>query len=437
MKPADKTKKHGKYTSIAITVAIVLMLILSGPASAVTLGISLDNHAPTKGDSITFTVNADINDPDKHVQIDNFSLVITGDTAKEFLFNPDGTAISSGITVVAINSPSSDEYGYGYGYGHDANVGYEYSFGYGYGYGYRYGYGYGYGVGGADITYQYEITLNTACLNTGSHGATLKLNTGESVKPSFSSLSVSFTVAAAESSSSSSTTTLVTTTLVTTTPVTQTKIVSSIADEKTASVSFTKTDVTGIEITVIDAASNVKVTVENLLTQPSSIPDVLNQIKDSLSTFSIGSKLKTFGYLSINVNIDDSNIDNAKVTFKVDKSWFSKNNIDKSSVKLARYHDGWDTLPTDISSEDDDYVYYVATTPGFSTFAIIGEEKIVATDKVTPPEELTPVEKADVADVAGGETPEEPASKSSAILIGIVLLVSVAALAYYIQTQKK
>lgn len=422
MIPADKTKKHGKYTSIAITVAIVFMLILSGPASAVTLGISLDNNAPTKGDSITFTVTAKINDPDKYVPIDNFSLVITGGTAKEFLFNPDGTAISTGITVVAINSPSSDEYGYGDGYGYDANVGYGYSFDYGD------GYGYGYGAGGGDVTYTYKVTLDTAYLNTGSHGATLKLNTGENVKPSFSSPSVSFTVAAAGSSSGGSGTYQTTTQTMT-----QTRTIAHIADGETASVSFTKTDVTGIEITVKNAASNVKVTVEKLLTRPSSVPDVLNQIKDSLSTFNIGSKLKTFGYLSINVNMDDSNIDNAKVTFKVDKSWLSENNIDRSNVKLARYHNGWDSLPTEMSSEDGDYVYYTATTPGFSTFAIIGEEKIVATDKVTPPEELTPVEKADVADVAGGEIPEEPASKSNAaliIIIGIVLLV-VAGAAYY------
>jgi hypothetical protein len=199
MKPADKTKKHGKYTSIAITVAIVLMLILSGPASAVTLGISLDNNAPTKGDSITFTVTAENNDVDTYVPIHNLSLGITGATTKEFRFKPNGDPISDGITVKITNYPPSNEYGYGYGYGYDANTGYGYSFGYGY------GYGYGYAAGGSkNLKYEYEITLNTAYLNTGNHNAILKLNTGKTVKPSFSSDSVSFTVAAAGSSSGGS-----------------------------------------------------------------------------------------------------------------------------------------------------------------------------------------------------------------------------------------
>ena len=208
-----------------------------------------------------------------------------------------------------------------------------------------------------------------------------------------------------------------------TTTVKETKTVPSIVAGGNASVSFTKTDVTGIEITVKNAVSNVIVTVEKLLTRPSSIPDVLDQI------FSAGSNLKTFGYLSMSVNIDDSNIDNAKVTFKVDKSWLTENKVDKSSVKLARHHDGWDSLPTEISSEDGDYVYYVATTPGFSTFAIIGEEIIAATDTVTPPKETISDDESTLTDVADEEEPE---SKSSVTLIVIVLLLAIiAGVAYY------
>ncbi|MBW6470359.1 MAG: PGF-pre-PGF domain-containing protein, partial [Methanosarcinaceae archaeon] len=209
-----------------------------------------------------------------------------------------------------------------------------------------------------------------------------------------------------------------------TTTTKETKTVASIAAGGNASVSFTKTYVTGIEITVKNAVSNVRITVENLLTRPSSIPDVLDQI------FSAGSNLKTFKYLSISVNIDDSNIDNAKITFKVDKSWLTENKVDKSSVKLARYHDGWDSLSTDISSEDGNYVYYVATTPGFSTFAIIGEEIIAATDEVTLPKETISDDestlKTDVVDE------EEPESKSFVIFIVIALLLAIiAVVAYY------
>jgi hypothetical protein len=46
---------HGKYISVGITIAVVIMLVLSGPVSAVTLGITgLDGTTHAKGDIITF-----------------------------------------------------------------------------------------------------------------------------------------------------------------------------------------------------------------------------------------------------------------------------------------------------------------------------------------------------------------------------------------------
>ena len=424
MTSTKKTNNKRNYTSIAITVAIVLMLVLSGPASAVTLGISLDNNSPTKGDFITFTVTAEINDPDKYVPIDNFSLSITGDTNKEFLFNTDGTPISSGITVVAINSPSSDDYGHGYRYGYDSNIGYGYSFGYGYGY----GYGYGSGIGG-HVTYEYEITLDTTDLNTGSHSAILKLNTGKSVKPSFSSSTVPFTVTAAGSGGSSGSGTYPTTT----TSMTQTKTVASIGAGGNASFSFTKTAINGIEITVKNGVSNVIVTVEKLLTQPSSIPDVLFEISGSE-----GSKMNIYGYLAIDVNIDNSNIESAEISFKVPKSWLDENNIDK--ITLARFNketSKWEAYTAVMSVDgngntivdNEGNVVFTATTPGFSTFAIIGEEIIAATDTVTPPKETISDDESTLTDVADEEEPE---SKSSVTLIVIVLLLAIiAGVAYY------
>ncbi|ABE53085.1 PGF-CTERM sorting domain-containing protein [Methanococcoides burtonii] len=198
MQSKSRTKMHRRYASIGITIAVVIMMVLSGPVSAVTVGITgLDGTTPTKGDSVTFDVTATIEDPDKYVPIDNFSLDITGATTTEVVFSTDGTVLSgSGITVVAVTSPLSAEYGHGYGYGYDSNVGYGYDFGYGY------GYGYGYGAGGEDVEYKYTITLDTSILNTGAHEAVLSLNTGNSAKPSFDSPSASFTIEAASSPSS-------------------------------------------------------------------------------------------------------------------------------------------------------------------------------------------------------------------------------------------
>jgi PGF-pre-PGF domain-containing protein len=78
------------------------------------------------------------------------------------------------------------------------------------------------------------------------------------------------------------------------------------------------------------------------------------------------------------------NIENAVVFFKVDKSWVQDKNIDRSSIILNRYNDKiWNQLPTNLSNEDDQYLYFTAQTPGFSPFAITG--KITATGNAVQP----------------------------------------------------
>ncbi|KKG15047.1 hypothetical protein EO98_16945 [Methanosarcina sp. 2.H.T.1A.6] len=66
------------------------------------------------------------------------------------------------------------------------------------------------------------------------------------------------------------------------------------------------------------------------------------------------------------------NIENAVVGFKVEKAWINSNGIDSASVRLCKFDNGkWVELSTSQTSEDDDYVYYEADTPGFSAFSIM------------------------------------------------------------------
>jgi PGF-pre-PGF domain-containing protein len=81
--------------------------------------------------------------------------------------------------------------------------------------------------------------------------------------------------------------------------------------------------------------------------------------------------------------ISPDKIKNAVVNLKVEKSWIQDKNIDKSSITLNRYNDTkWNALPTNMSGEDDKYLYFIAQTPGFSTFAITG--KSTATGIIQP-----------------------------------------------------
>jgi hypothetical protein len=74
------------------------------------------------------------------------------------------------------------------------------------------------------------------------------------------------------------------------------------------------------------------------------------------------------------------NIENAVVCFRVEKSWTKDRSIAQSSITLNRYSDNkWDQLPTNLSEEDDKYLYFTAQTPGFSPFAITGRTTATGT----------------------------------------------------------
>jgi len=79
------------------------------------------------------------------------------------------------------------------------------------------------------------------------------------------------------------------------------------------------------------------------------------------------------------------NIANPTVSFKVEKSWVTANNMDKTTIKLNRYSDGkWNRLITAMNGEDADYLFFEAQTPGFSPFAITGKTASVTYSSGAP-----------------------------------------------------
>jgi len=67
-----------------------------------------------------------------------------------------------------------------------------------------------------------------------------------------------------------------------------------------------------------------------------------------------------------------------KFEFKVEKTWIINNNIDKETVILMRFHDGWQHLSTILLHEDDNYIYYESETPGLSTYTVVGTQIVEA-----------------------------------------------------------
>ena len=114
-----------------------------------------------------------------------------------------------------------------------------------------------------------------------------------------------------------------------------------------------------IEITVVNDAQNVKITVTKYSAKPASV--------------SVEKSGKVFQYLQINEENLGSNLDKATVQFRVEKSWLNQNSLSKEEISVFRFNENsrnWDKLTTTNSGSDEEYEYYDVELEGFSYFAI-------------------------------------------------------------------
>ena len=146
-----------------------------------------------------------------------------------------------------------------------------------------------------------------------------------------------------------------------------------------------------------------------------------------------------YRYVSITMNrFNNSQIENATIDFKVNKSWISKNNFTR--IWLAHYDSGWNKLRTDLVNSTATVNYYRAYTDAFSYFAIVGEKASAA--QAAPPVAEPPKE---VVNETPAEQPKEPApvvEETKAIpyisyAIAAVLLLIMAYAAMKIKAGKK
>ena len=135
-----------------------------------------------------------------------------------------------------------------------------------------------------------------------------------------------------------------------------------ITPEAPATVEVENAAITALEISVLNTVENVRITVQELVDRPGEI--------------AIVAPGAIYRYLEIiEENITDNDIGSVTITFKVEKSWIEGENIDENTITLKRYNPengGWVSLPTVKVSEDATYVYFSATSPGLSYFAVSG-----------------------------------------------------------------
>jgi PGF-pre-PGF domain-containing protein len=74
-----------------------------------------------------------------------------------------------------------------------------------------------------------------------------------------------------------------------------------------------------------------------------------------------------------------NNIENGSIEFRVPKNWTTEKNLSPETIKLNRLEDeGWKQLKTEKTGEDKDYYYFRTQTPGFSCFAITGQNTVAS-----------------------------------------------------------
>jgi PGF-pre-PGF domain-containing protein len=129
---------------------------------------------------------------------------------------------------------------------------------------------------------------------------------------------------------------------------------------------FTKTFLTEITFTTVDSVDGVRLTAQQLARKPAEVPD--DPAGRAYRFFTVRTE-----------NINEANLQEAAITFKVEKSALGGGSADQVRLqKYLRVGEGldlaWKALPTQKTGEDERYIYFRGVTPGFSIFAIAGEQ---------------------------------------------------------------
>ena len=129
-------------------------------------------------------------------------------------------------------------------------------------------------------------------------------------------------------------------------------------------------DIDAVKLTPAKNLEEVKVTIIKLIDKPE---EIIDSPKKNVSIY----KYLDIKLVSNDTYVKEDELNSLEFKFKVEKTWIFENRINKSTIKLIRYHNGvWQNLSTTLNNENETYIYYTALSPGFSTFAIVGTKVV-------------------------------------------------------------
>ncbi len=190
-----------------------------------------------------------------------------------------------------------------------------------------------------------------------------------------------------------------------------------------ADLTFTKGYITLVTVDAKDTISEVMVTIQQLAGRPSEI-----------TVAPPSGAVHSYHDIELG-RIGNDDLAGATIKFRAEKKWVVENGGDRNAVVVMRYHDDWMALETKPIGEDDEYVFFSARTPGFSTFAItmeLEEEEEVAPVEVDTPE---PVVEEVVDDPLPEPEPQE--EKSYWWLILVIAAIVVVGVVFFVYKNRK
>ena len=120
--------------------------------------------------------------------------------------------------------------------------------------------------------------------------------------------------------------------------------------------------VTGLKITAKNSVQNVRINVVQFAKTPSGVPAASGI---------------PYRYIYVATeNLAQQDVENVIMSFKVEKSWITGENIDVDTIVLQMYNPktgSWENLLTERTGEGADFVYFDATSTSLSVFAVVGK----------------------------------------------------------------
>ncbi len=114
----------------------------------------------------------------------------------------------------------------------------------------------------------------------------------------------------------------------------------------------------GLNVTVVNNVANIKIMISKLPSLPSNVPYDING--------------RVYHYISTSEqNFTDADIKSVNISFAVNKTWLTNNNIDASNITMYRWaNNKWNDLNAVKVSDNGNEVFFTVSSPGLSVFII-------------------------------------------------------------------